>query len=159
MAEQSEIKRALALLTYGVYVITTPGDGARGAYLTPWLSQVSLQPPALGFSVAGDEPVTEDLQPGALFLVNVLRAGQKELAERFVGDSGSNGESAHLDTAPNGCKFVPEALATIECRLSATLETGKHFRLYVGEVTDASVLRDGQPLTLRQTGLDPLGLS
>ena len=155
---ESSLDRALRLLTYGVYVVSTARDGRQEAFLTPWLTQVSLGPPTVALSVQAGEPAGELLLGGAPFAISVLRAGQKELAEAFrraaEGDGALRGEPTAI--AGNGCPYLADALAVIECDPAGTLDTGKGYTLALGAITSATILSEGQPLTLRQTGMDPL---
>ena len=154
---ESSLDRALRLLTYGVYVVSTAGDGRQEAFLTPWLTQVSLQPPTVALSVRRDTPAGELLLGGAPFAISVLRAGQKELAEAFRAPAEGNGAlRGHAAAeAGNGCPYLAEALAVIECDPAGTLDTGRGYTLALGAITSATILSEGQPLTLRQTGMDP----
>ncbi len=152
------LDEALRLLTYGVYIVTTAQEGEEAALLTEWLSQVSLQPPTLALSVPPDMPATRLLASGAPFVVNILKAGQKTLAEDFASDrETSEALRAHpTERASNGCLYLTEALAIIECDPGATYEVGTGGMLITGVATGATLLQEGQPLTLRQTGFDVL---
>jgi flavin reductase (DIM6/NTAB) family NADH-FMN oxidoreductase RutF len=154
------LNQALRLLTYGVYVITTAREGREEAFLTPWLSQVSLQPPTLALSVPPASPAHELLAGGAPFVVNILKAGQKTIADAFAEPPGGEGALRGRPTsqADNGCPYLSEALAIIECEPAGRLDTGRGGTIVVGSATSATLLAEGQPLTLRQTGMDPLGM-
>ena len=151
---KKDVDQALGLLTYGVYVVTTATGERRGAALTPWVSQVSLKPPLVSFSIPRGHPLTELLGEGAPFVVNVLKAGQKPLAEAFVGDAPEDALRGRPEGATeSGCPYLSEALAIVECAVQGTVEAGKGAVLVLGQVTGASLLGEGQPLTLRQTGM------
>lgn len=152
-----EMDQALDLLTYGVYVITCAPGGTPEATLTPWLSQVSLQPPALAFAVPKAAPIHDLLAGGAPFVVNILRAGQKTLAEQLLSGSGDGDGLGGLESAEadNGAPYLVEALATLQCEAGGSMDTGKDFTLFVGKMTAARILSSGQPLTLRQAGINP----
>jgi flavin reductase (DIM6/NTAB) family NADH-FMN oxidoreductase RutF len=51
----------------------------------------------------------------------------------------------------NGCPILEQALAYFECRVVDKIERGDH-TVFVAEVIDAGVQREGQPLTLAETG-------
>lgn len=152
------LDEALRLLTYGVYIITTAREGEEAALLTEWLSQVSLQPPTLALSVPPNVPAARMLASGAPFVVNILKAGQKTLAEDFAAtEVESRPLQAHpTERAGNGCPYLSEALAIIECEPGATYEVGTGAVLVTGVAIEARLLHEGQPLTLRQTGFDVL---
>ena len=156
MAKKSETEQVLELLTYGVYVITAGQLGAEEAYLTPWLSQVSKTPPMLGFSVAKEEHLAELPCPGTPVVVNLLRAGQKTLAEYFLRSRGQAGDDpdATFSAAGNGCPYLDRALAILECTCTGTVDACDRV-LLLCQIDSARMLAEGQPLTLRQTGLEP----
>ncbi len=155
---ETPLDQALRMLTYGVYVITTAQDGQEEAFLTPWLSQVSLQPPLLALSVASDLPAHDLLVGGAPFVVNVLKAGQKTVADLFSqpAPEGEPLRGQPISHARNGCPYLSEALVFLECDAAGRLDTGRDSTLVIGSPTSATVLSEGHPLTVRQTGMDPL---
>lgn len=155
---ESPLQQALRLLTYGVYVVTTQREGQASALLTPWLSQVTLSPPMLAVSVPISHPTYEPLIGGAPFVVNVLRAGQKTVAEDFTRDAADSFRGHESAMTESGIPYLSAALAIIECEQAGSMETGKGYTLVLGTPVAAALLADGQPLTLRQTGLEsPLG--
>jgi flavin reductase (DIM6/NTAB) family NADH-FMN oxidoreductase RutF len=154
--KQTETERALELLTYGLYVVTTAKDGRTAAFLTSWLSQVSAAPPAVALSVPEGSPAHELLAGGAPLVVNILRAGQKSLAEHFLGEPEGDDplRGAPAEPASNGVPRLSEALAILECEVEGSVQIGGR-ALFVAGVSGARVLTDGQPLTARQAGLPP----
>lgn len=155
---EKPVDQALRLLTYGMYVVTTTSDGEEAAALTEWLSQVSLHPPVLAVSVPEGSAVFQILSEGAPFVVNILKAGQKTLAEAFADAAASQDPLREHATerAANGCLYLPDALAFLECNPGLSVDLSRGALLFTGEVASATILSEGQPLTLRQTGLDPL---
>lgn len=153
-----ELEQVLGLLTYGVYIVTTAKDDQYAAILTPWLTQVSVKPAVVAFSAPRDSRVSQMLSSGSSFVVNVLRAGQKTLADDFLTNEEASGplRGHEHDVTEGGVPFLKASLAMLECSYQATVDTGKDFVLVVGEATRASVLTAGQPLTLRQTGLQDI---
>ena len=109
----------------------------------------------LGFAVEKQDSLAEMLSPCVPLVVNVLRAGQRPLAEHFLtarqdaqGDPG-----ASFSTAGNGSPYLEQTPAILESACSGVVESG-HRRLFVSGIASARMLSDGQPLTLRQAGLE-----
>lgn len=152
---ESPLQQALRLLTYGVYVVTAQREGQASALLTPWLSQVTLSPPMLAVSVPISHPMHEPLTGGAPFVVNVLRAGQKTVAEDCARDAADAFRGHESAMTEGGIPYLSAALAIVECEPAGSMDTGRGYTLVLGTPTAAAVLADGQPLTLRQTGMEP----
>src|SRR5438552_829037 len=51
----------------------------------------------------------------------------------------------------NGCPILEDALGYLECRVAGELPAGDH-TVFVGEIVEAGVLREGEALTMRETG-------
>jgi flavin reductase (DIM6/NTAB) family NADH-FMN oxidoreductase RutF len=58
---------------------------------------------------------------------------------------------AEFTLSPNGLPVLKDALAWFECRLRESVKLGDH-TIFVGEVVEAGVQREGEPLTLAETG-------
>ena len=89
---------------------------------------------------------TAMIEEGRCFGVNVLRAGQGALSNRFASkkDEWQRFEGVETFTAKTGAPLLAEALVNLDCRLVAVHEAGDHL-LCVGEIEEARV-REGEPL-------------
>ena len=147
-------KTALRMVSYGLYVVTSSSHDDRGAFLCNWLTQCSFEPPMIVVAVENQAHSLKVIRESGRFVVNVLEAGQRELAGWFgrhhekVGDKLANRETTATQT---GQMVLPEALSWFECRLAAQVPAGDHV-LIVAEVVDAGVIREGAPLQLKETG-------
>ncbi len=56
-------------------------------------------------------------------------------------------------TLPNSLPVLKDALAYFECQLRETVKLGDHW-IFVGEVVEVGLQREGQPLTLAETGFN-----
>jgi flavin reductase (DIM6/NTAB) family NADH-FMN oxidoreductase RutF len=89
-----------------------------------------------------------------LFCVNVIESGGVALASKFFGHvepEGNKFGDVEFSLSPNGCPVLKDALAYFECRVTEKLAIGDH-TIFVGEVVEAGVQREGEPLTLAETG-------
>lgn len=152
-------KQALRTFTYGLYAVSCVDGNEVNIFTANWLTQVSFVPPLLAVSV---ENVTKSLPmilDSRVLTVNVLRAGQRELA-------GKLGKSAlkqpdklagiAYDIGANGCPILREALAWVACEVRNTLETGDS-TLIVAEVVDAGMIAEGPSLTMSEAGFRHAG--
>jgi flavin reductase (DIM6/NTAB) family NADH-FMN oxidoreductase RutF len=147
-------KTALRMVSYGLYVVTTRTEAERGACLVNWLTQCSFEPPMVVIAFEKEAHTLKMLQASGHFAVNVLETGQRELAGWFgrhhdkVGDKLANRAT---QSTPAGGIVLPEALSWFECVVRGQTAAGDH-RLVIGEVVDVGVIREGTPLSLKETG-------
>jgi flavin reductase (DIM6/NTAB) family NADH-FMN oxidoreductase RutF len=83
-----------------------------------------------------------------------MEAGQVGLASAFfkhVEPEGNKFGDIEFSLSPNGLAVLKDALAYFECRVRETVKLGDHW-IFVGEVVEAGVQREGEPLTLAETG-------
>ncbi|MBI5879614.1 MAG: flavin reductase [Chloroflexi bacterium] len=147
-------KTALRSITYGLYVVTSASPSERGAFLCNWLTQCSFTPPLIVMSVENEAQSLKVIRESGRFVVNTLERGQVELASWFGRHSAKVGDKLAkrvLMATPSGQPVLPEALSWFECAFTAQLPAGDHV-LIVGEVVDALLIRDGQPMQLSETG-------
>ncbi len=147
--------QALRSFNYGVYVIGTRNeDHDVNAYLGTWVTQTSFDPPLVAIAVREGTTSQAMIADTGVFTINVLEAGQKELAAHFlrpVTRVGNKLATVEFYTAETGAPILKEALSFLECRVVDKIERGDHW-LYVGAVAGAGVHRAGESLVLRSTG-------
>jgi flavin reductase (DIM6/NTAB) family NADH-FMN oxidoreductase RutF len=159
MFDTAVAKKVLRMFTYGMYVVTTAADEEVGAFTADWVTQVSFEPRMLAVSVEQDAFSLGVLREGNVFAVNVLETGQRELAGRFgraTAKVGNKLESYPYTRGSTGSPLLAEALGAIECRVVHEHPVGDHV-LFVGEVVDAHLNREGEPLTMKETGFRYFG--
>ena len=84
----------------------------------------------------------------------MLETGQKDIAMAFfksLEPEGNKLAGYEFYTEETGCPIFKEALSYFECKVVDRIEKGDHF-IYVGEVINAGVHREGDPLPLKETG-------
>ncbi|HEY8490446.1 MAG TPA: flavin reductase family protein [Dehalococcoidia bacterium] len=146
--------RVLEQFTYGVYAVTARDPAGRtAAFTASWVTQCSFQPPMVAVAVENGTDPMAALQPGATFAVNVLAAGQEEVARTLArrDDPQKAGRVAY-GQGSTGCPVLRDALGWVECRVTGSTPTGDH-TLFLGEVLDAGAGGSGRPLTAAESGL------
>lgn len=154
MDEQAK-KTALRGISYGLYVIGTKVGDDVNAFTGNWVTQTSFAPPLVAIGVKKGTTSYEGIQQSGVFSVNVLESGQKDLAFAFfkpVSRVGNKFGDVEFTTSTTGSPILKDALSWFECKVTDTIDRGDH-ALIVGEVVDAGVHREGDPLTLKETGL------
>jgi flavin reductase (DIM6/NTAB) family NADH-FMN oxidoreductase RutF len=166
--EIDPVVETLELFPYGLYIIGSRGSDNINGMMADWLMQVSFQPRLVACSLERNSTTLKNLRETGVFSVNVLAAGDKELARRFcqprnaskiVGrsESGSAVIYDKLSDTPykpgelTNCPILDGALAYLECQVDQIIDAGDH-ALAIGRVLDGRVLGEGEPLSSRDLG-------
>lgn len=147
---------ALKLLSSGVYVLTTCGSETLHAAAVTWVSQVSFSPPLVLVALRRNSHLAQAVRKAHRFALNTLATDQQAVAEAFFAhrteplDAGSiAGQGVRITVGR--CPLLTDALAWLECRLSAEPPCPGDHTLMLGEVIGAGVRREGQPMVLWST--------
>jgi len=147
------------MFTYGLYVVGVSDGEQANVFTANWLTQVSFDPPLLALSVENGCRSHGIIERGRKFAVSVLATGRRELA----GDLGRHStpemnKLAQVEHrfASNGCPVLEDALGYVACEVESSTPAGDS-TLYVGRVTEAVVLKEGEPLTMREAGFRHAG--
>ena len=152
--DEAAKKTALRMIPYGLFVVGTRDGEKVTAAAMNWVTQASFQPPLVVLGAKAGTASTEMIERSGLFCVNVLESGQTALASKFfahVEPDGNKFGDVEFGLSPNGCPVLAEALAYFECRVRERVALGDH-TVFVGEVVEAGLQREGEPLTLAETG-------
>ncbi len=145
-------KEALFRITYGLYVVGSAHEGRINGYISNTVFQVTAEPPQVAVSCNKDNFSAGLIAGGRAFSVAIL---SQEVPAGVIGLFGfrSGKETEKFSalpylTTPGGLPVPRDhVLAWLECRVVQQIDLGSHI-LFVGEMTDAEVLRDeGTPLT------------
>jgi len=150
----SDAKAALGQVPYGLYIIGSANGDRIAAIVANWVVQVSFHPQLVAVSIEQDSNMRKCIESSGFFSVNILPAGGKSIAQPFLKAKEPVANRIHgreFRTAMNGSPFLLDANACVECKVVQRLDAGDHV-LFVGEVVDAVTHREGDALTLRETG-------
>lgn len=157
--DESAKKEALRLFTYGLYAVTTGGEGEWNAFTANWLSQVSFDPPLVAMSVENVTTSLPMIRASKRFAVNVFAADQRDLAGRLGKPYARNPEKLEglrVGRAAGGTPVLLDTLAYVECVLESELAAGDS-TIVLGRVVDAQVFRHEEQLTMRAAGFKHAG--
>lgn len=152
--DQKAKKIALRGVTYGLYLVGTTDDSGVNAFAGNWLTQTSFEPPLVALAVKAGTRSQQQIATSNVFSVNILETGQKSMVTAFFRALEAEGTTLagyEFYTKETGCPIFKDALSYFECKVTDKLEIGDHF-IYVGEVINAGVHREGDPLTMKETG-------
>jgi flavin reductase (DIM6/NTAB) family NADH-FMN oxidoreductase RutF len=147
--DQETLAKVLQKFPLPVSVVTVGRGGVENGLTVSWVCPVSFEPPQLVFAIDRLHYSVDMLRSSKIFAVNLLRGDQQHLAGHFARQATSSEEKlANLAQREGltGAPILTEALAFLECEVKAIHEAGDHL-MVVGEVVEAGVLNDGDPLS------------
>jgi len=153
--DEATKKSVLRLFTYGLHAVTARHGDEVSAMTANWLIQSSFTPPMLTLAVEADSHSRRLIEASGAFAVNVYETGQRELAGRLGKTWVKHPEKFEDMTwrpgPATGSPILEDTLGWVECKIVGSLPSGDHV-LYVAEVVDAGLNREGTALTLKEAG-------
>ena len=139
-------RQVMGAFATGVAVVTCNGPDGRTGLTTNAITSVSLEPLLLLVCFDNTSRTLPAVRAAGRFAVNILRAGQEDLARVFaskrVGHEKFESVS-HMDA--HGVPVIDGALAWLACDLTAMHPAGDH-TIGLGAVTQVDADPDGEPL-------------
>jgi flavin reductase (DIM6/NTAB) family NADH-FMN oxidoreductase RutF len=142
-APKHHMRKVMGHFATGVCVVSTRrGDGSPVGTTVNAVTSVSLEPPLLLVCLAHDSETLAVVRATEQFTVSILAEGQREHSNRFAakGQQAQSHEVEFSEHAP-GLPCLPDALATVACRVSAMHHAGDHM-IVVGEALAMSSASD-----------------
>jgi len=152
--DPNDKKKALRLLTYGLYIATSRDLNGYAGGTINWLSQSSFSPPLVMAGIQRDSSLHQAIATSGVFAVHIVGRSQKDLATSFFKGAAVQGDTMNgfrFGSGVTGAPVLVDPPAWFECRVVETLFRGDH-TIFVGEVVAAGVRRNEEPLTLREAG-------
>jgi flavin reductase (DIM6/NTAB) family NADH-FMN oxidoreductase RutF len=152
-----EFRDALGRFPTGVAVVTATGPHGPAGLTTNAFSSLSLDPPLVLVCFDRDSRTLPIVRESGRFAVNVLRAGQEDLARLFAGKAPHPEKfEAVTHQADHGVPVLDDALAWLVCDLEALHAGGDH-EIGVGAVTALGHDPAGEPLVFHDGEFRTLG--
>lgn len=141
--DEAEV-RAWSILTTGIYILTTRGDGRGHGMSASWVTQCSANPPLLAAAVGRSSYSHGWILSQGIFGLNVVGQRSKKLQDYF--HSAAARRAGNLDQvewfwSPRGVPWLPLALLCLECCVVQAISVGDR-TLFVASV---SARRWGEP--------------
>jgi len=153
-------KTVLRMFTYGLYAVTAKHGADISMMTANWLTQCSFEPPLLMLAVESDSHSRHVIESSGAFAINLYESGQRELAGSLGRTFGKHPEKISAATwkpGPlTGSPVLDSALAWVECKVVSSMPAGDHI-LFVAEVVEVGLNREGVPLTLKEAGFKYAG--
>ena len=131
-------------------VTTKAADGSDQGMTVSAFCSLSLDPPLILICIEKTASVHAALTQANGFVINVLAAGQEQIARRFSIVDIDRFEGVGFTRSAAGYAVLDDTLSVIECRRRALHDGGDH-TIIVGEV-DASRIGAGVPLLYYRGG-------
>jgi flavin reductase (DIM6/NTAB) family NADH-FMN oxidoreductase RutF len=148
-------KHVLRSLVYGLYALGVKRGAGAHMMTVNWLTQVSFEPPMLAVAIEREAQTLPLVRDAGAFAISVFPSGARQLAGKLGRSSASVANKmdgiAHHPGPQTGAPLLDEASGWLECRVVAEHSAGDHV-LVVAEVIEAGRQREGDTLTLRETG-------
>lgn len=144
MVDPQEFRAAMSCYPTGVALVAASSRQAGLAMTVNSFASVSLVPPLILWSVGRDTERYEAFLAAERFSVNILRATQADLAQRYALDASLAGPD--WQDGEQGAPVLAGALAVLECRRHAVHRGGDH-DIIVGEVLAVTCGAEANALT------------
>ncbi len=130
----------------GVAIVTCNGPDGPAGLTTNAVTSVSLDPLLLLVCFDNASRTLPAVRDAGRFAVNVLRAGQDDLARVFASKRGAREKfDAATHMVAHGVPVLDGALAWLACDLEAMHPAGDH-TIGIGAITHMDADPDGEPL-------------
>jgi len=132
-------RQALSQFATGVTVITTRlADGSFRGLTASSFKSVSLEPPLVLWSLGSGANSLPIFSGNSHYVINVLAAGQQDLAARFSRRSANPFGETDYELSRTGQPILKGVAAWFECHNRSRYPEGDHV-IFVGEVEDCAV--------------------
>jgi 3-hydroxy-9,10-secoandrosta-1,3,5(10)-triene-9,17-dione monooxygenase reductase component len=129
----------------GVVIVTALASEGPVGMTCQTFSSVSLDPPLVSFIPARTSRSWPLMREAGHFCVNVLAAGQEELARVFASKGADKFAGVEWRPAESGAPILAGALAYVDCTIEAVHPSGDH-DIVIGRVHALSSCSGDDPL-------------
>ncbi len=143
-----ELRSVLRQWASGITVVTAGLDGALHGMTVSSFSSISLEPPLISVNIERRTRTFSLMTEAGAFAISILANDQQDLAQHFGGgipDTEERLEGLSYQLGPLGSPLLEGCLASMECRVQATLPAGTH-SIFVGEVKTWNIQNGKLPL-------------
>ena len=148
------LRRLMRQWATGVTLVTAQDSHGPHGMTVSSFTAISLEPPLILVALERGARTHRIVEQVGHFAVVILRAEQRELAERFAGgidDGDSRFEGVPYDLTPGGAPVPSEPLAYFDCQVVEAHPAGTH-TVFLGLVTGGEAARSGLPLLYYNRG-------
>ncbi|MGH1360590.1 MAG: flavin reductase family protein [Burkholderiaceae bacterium] len=135
---EASFRQAMGCFTTGVTVVTTLNAQGEPIGLTVnSFNSVSMAPPMVLWSLAGESPNLQAFSQHPAFAVNILTVDQVDLCHRFASQAEDRFKGVRWSAGLHGVPVLANTAASFECINTRQIPGGDH-EIFLGEVTHVS---------------------
>jgi flavin reductase (DIM6/NTAB) family NADH-FMN oxidoreductase RutF/rubredoxin len=144
-------RKALQKCSYGVYIVCSKKDGKFNGQIVNTVFQVTSEPPKISVAISKSNLTHEYVTASGVFTVSILgMETPMTLIGQFGFKSGRDTDKLkgvdYIMGVTGATVVTDSALSYVECKVVGSLDVGTH-TLFVGEMVEAKVLHEGEPMT------------
>ncbi len=150
----NDLNELLKTVPYSLALLTTRRGDEVNAMPVSWMGQVSAEPPLMQIAVKPERYTHDMIRETGIFTLVFLSKEQKDNIPGFKikGDDRSKKfEGFDVSESSAGLPVLNDAVGWMDCKVVSITRPGDH-TLFVGEITDAKVLNEGEALTMAHYG-------
>jgi 3-hydroxy-9,10-secoandrosta-1,3,5(10)-triene-9,17-dione monooxygenase reductase component len=152
-----EFRSAMAVMPTAVSVIASIGERGPAGATANAVASLSLEPPLMLACLDRGSRTLAAVRSSGRFSVNVLGAGDEELARGFATKAPHEEKWAGIEWSESqGSPRIADALAWIACELRDLIDGGDHV-IVTGTVLELAVNEDAAPLVFHHGDYRALG--
>ncbi|MBW3539646.1 MAG: flavin reductase family protein [Planctomycetes bacterium] len=146
------VQQVFQMLDPELWVVTAAAGGRRGGLIATSVTAASivLELPRIRMALANQHHTHGLVRTGRAFAVHLFDESRLDWVWRFALAHGRDVDKfdgvAWRTSDLTGAPLLEEALCWLDCVVEAELDIGDR-TVFVGEVVDGAVLREGRPLT------------
>lgn len=137
-----KLRHAMRHMAGGVSVITAGSGDERTGLTAITARSLSIEPPRMLICVSATASTWPVIRKYRHFAVNILRADQQAVAERFAGRKGEKGVQRYVGAdwveLTSGASGLADALAVVDCEVEEIFERHNN-GIIIGAVLSASL--------------------
>ena len=143
--------KAFYSISYGLYIVSSAMNGKINGQVANTLFQVCSDPPIVAIAINKNNYTHEFISKSGMFVASIL---ERDTPLSFIGSFGFKSgrevdkfKDVKFKSSEMGTPIVLDhTLAYIEAKMSKQMDVNTH-TIFVGEVVNADVLKEGEPIT------------
>ncbi len=146
-------KSLLRKIPYGLFVIGVKAGDKLHAFTGSWLSQISMNPPAIVLGVRKKSKPLPMIRRGKVLTINFIRKENKDTVAHFFKSVAHHGNKLghyHFHTDQTGAPILDEAIGYFECRVKRIVDGGDHVAV-IAEIVHAKEIETIPSLVMSDT--------
>ena len=141
--DATAFKKGMRHLAASVTLITTRHGGLRGGLTATAVCSVSAEPPQILVCVNKSASAHDPIGKAGFFCVNILAPAHRQIAERFAGMDGVEGDErfngmGEWSALTTGAPVLKGCPVSFDCKMVSKVAAGTH-TIYIGEIVDIAL--------------------